>query len=429
MVDQLARALLYEGYSLYPYRPSVKNRRRWTFGGIYPPHWSLAQDGTDPCVMQTQCLLESGPASALRINVRFLQLVDRTIGELVHPVDELPPAGEPEFRLLPRLSVGEKLYQPWQEAIEREVELGEIPVSQLRAGRLQKRFTFPHQRNIEPLRQPAGPIVAMLIRRQETIAGTVELSAAALEDHLLRITVRIGNRTHMADAESAARDEALMRSLVSTHTILLAGDARFISQTDPPARWRDHALKCANIGAWPVLVGAPGEGGTMLSSPIIVEDYPKIAPQSPGDLFDATEIDEILTLRIMTLTDEEKRLAAGLDDRVRHLLARTQALARDELMGLHGTLRDVGRGLKAGDRVRLRPLGRSDVMDIALDGKAATIVAIEQDFENRVHVAVTVDDDPGRDLGLRGQPGHRFFFGVDEVEPLDALAARKEAAL
>jgi hypothetical protein len=173
----------------------------------------------------------------------------------------------------------------------------------------------------------------------------------------------------------------------------------------------------------------------MLSSPIIVEDYPKIAPQSPGDLFDSTEIDEILTLRIMTLTDEEKRIASGVDDRVRDLMARTQSLARDELMGLHGTLREVapsfeqpndyGSGLKVGDRVRLRPLGRADVMDIALDGKAATIVSIEQDFENRLHVAVTVDDDPGKDLGLRGQPGHRFFFGIDEIELIDRAEAAK----
>jgi hypothetical protein len=74
--------------------------------------------------------------------------------------------------------------------------------------------------------------------------------------------------------------------------------------------------------------------------------------------------------------------------------------------------------LKLGDRVRLRPLGRSDIFDLALDGKIATIVSIEQDYEDRIHLAVTVDDDPGNDFGLTGQPGHRFFFGTEEVEPI-----------
>jgi hypothetical protein len=76
------------------------------------------------------------------------------------------------------------------------------------------------------------------------------------------------------------------------------------------------------------------------------------------------------------------------------------------------------RELKPGDRVRLWPLGRADVFDLVLAGKTATIEAIEQDLEDRVYLAVTLDDDPGRDLGALRQPGHRFFFGVEEVEPL-----------
>jgi len=421
MVEKLARALLYEGYILYPYRPSVKNQHRWTFGGIYPPSWSQAQDGTDPSVMQTQCLLELGSAAVLRVTVRFLHLVDRTIGELSSPLNELPAKGEPAYRLVQSLEVGEKQFQAWQEAVEREVDLGEMDVGELLAEPRQKPFSFPRQRSIEPLRAPGAPIVAILIRRQESIEGTIELSAAVLDENLIRVSVRILNRTEMNEAKH--RDDALMRTLVSTHTILVAENGKFVSQTDPPDRWREYASQCANIGTWPVLVGEAGERGTMLSSPIIIEDYPKIAPQSPGDLFDSSEIDEILTLRIMTLTDEEKRLASGVDDRVRDMLVRTQSLARDQLMGLHGTLRKVGLGMKAGDRVRLRPMGRADVMDIALDGKAATIVSIEQDFENRVYVAVTVDDDPGRDLGLQGQPGHRFFFGIEEVELLNPSEA------
>ena len=80
----------------------------------------------------------------------------------------------------------------------------------------------------------------------------------------------------------------------------------------------------------------------------------------------------------------------------------------------------AGTDLKPGDRVCLRPLGRGDILDLALEGKTAVIEAIEQDFEDRVYLVVTVDDDPGKDLGQYRQPGHRFFFGVEEVEPLQA---------
>jgi hypothetical protein len=83
------------------------------------------------------------------------------------------------------------------------------------------------------------------------------------------------------------------------------------------------------------------------------------------------------------------------------------------------SLRVSGINLKPGDRVRLRPQGRADILDMALDGKIATIEAIEQDFEERVYLGVILDDDPGRDLGKMRQPGHCFFFGVDEVEPFE----------
>jgi hypothetical protein len=74
--------------------------------------------------------------------------------------------------------------------------------------------------------------------------------------------------------------------------------------------------------------------------------------------------------------------------------------------------------LREGDRVRLRPQGRGDIFDVALSGQTATIEALEQDFEGHVHLAVTLDDDPGKDLGQSRLPGHRFFFAPDEVEPL-----------
>jgi hypothetical protein len=87
----------------------------------------------------------------------------------------------------------------------------------------------------------------------------------------------------------------------------------------------------------------------------------------------------------------------------------------------HAALASVevgGQPVKPGDRVRLRPRAGGDIFDLALAGQTATVEAIEQDYEGRVHLAVVVDADPGRDLGLLRQPGHRFFFAATEVEPL-----------
>jgi hypothetical protein len=88
------------------------------------------------------------------------------------------------------------------------------------------------------------------------------------------------------------------------------------------------------------------------------------------------------------------------------------------------SIRIGGVEYKLGDHVRLWPLGDADILDLALKGKAATIAAIEQDFEERTYLAVTVDDDPGRDFGALGKPAHRFFFRPEEVELLDGTEPR-----
>jgi hypothetical protein len=197
---------------------------------------------------------------------------------------------------------------------------------------------------------------------------------------------------------------------------------------------------CKNEGTWPVLVGdeESGDRSTMLSSPIILYDYPKIAPESPGELFDGTEIDEILTLRVMTMTDAEKEEMRQTDERARQILERTESLPEERLLKMHGVVRELrsfdddffrndrrlevvevnGVQLRAGDRVKIQPKSRADILDIALQGKTAMIEAIEEDAEKRIHLAVVLDDDPGKDLGFMRQPGHRFFYTLDEVEPL-----------
>lgn len=85
------------------------------------------------------------------------------------------------------------------------------------------------------------------------------------------------------------------------------------------------------------------------------------------------------------------------------------------------SVRAFGIELRVGDRVRLWPQKTADIMDVALQGQVALIEAIEQDFEGQAHLAVVLEDDPGRDFGMMRQPGHRFFFTPDEVEPLTGL--------
>jgi hypothetical protein len=457
LVDKIARAVLYEGYVLYPYRPSVKTRQRWTFGGVFPLEWTRSHRFGDSGVMQAQCLIAGGgspDSRALSVTLRFLHLTDRIVEQ------------GPDFHRVPSLRIGDRDVQSWQEAVEREVRVESLSIADLLAQPRHEPFSFPESREIEPLVNPGGP-PARLVRQQQAIAGMIELSAAAVATDLIRLTVRVTNHTPLPD--TATRDSALLHSLASTHLILTAKGGVFISLTDPPAQWAELAGQCQNIGCWPVLAGAANQTDTLLASPIILPDYPQIAPESPGDLFDGCEIDEILTLRIMTLTDEEKRQAAATDDRVAKLLARTQNLAREQLMNLHGAMREpssaprlageparrapaaesrragspakqeefwdplaekrelekalsAGIELRPGDRVRLHPRGSADIFDIALAGRTATIASIEQDFENRIHLAVTIDDDPGADLGLTGKPGHRFFFGPDEVEVLERIA-------
>jgi hypothetical protein len=343
LVDRIASAVLYEGYVLYPYRPSVKNRQRWTFGGLYPRSYSEAQGGSDAWTMQTECLVHGGANTVLRVNVRFLHLLSRSVGELERPLPELAGGAEPAFRLVERLEVGDRLLLAWQEAVEREHQIGEISLGRLRATPMRSDFAFPASRQLEPVRGVSGEIVAVLVREHEPIAGVIEASAVATSesDGLFKLRVRIENLTPLHDAHQRSRDEALLRALVSTHTVLEVEGGEFVSLLDPPSPWRALAESCQNLGTWPVLVGEAGENNTMLSSPIILYDYPEIAPESPGDLFDGTEIDEILTLRILALTDPEKRAAAALDDRVRALLDRTETLELDQLLGLHGAVRGL----------------------------------------------------------------------------------------
>jgi hydrogenase maturation protease len=348
--DRVANAVLYEGHILYPYRPSVKNRQRWTFGGLYPEAHCQAQGGSDAADNRTECLVRGGPDTTFAAVVRFLHVTARTVGAIDPPLAEWPDDTVPSFRPVEVLRVGDTLFYTWQEAEEREVALGGITLAELSARPHRRDFTFLGGRRLEPLRGSEREVHGVLVREQHTIHGAAEVMATVAAPGVYRVTLTVANRTPLPDAARKSRDELVLRTLVSTHLILGVRGSEFVSLLDPPEDCREAAAACRNRGTWPVLVGAEGQHDTMLSSPIILYDYPRVSPESPGDFFDATEIDEMLTLRILTLTDEEKRAMAGVDEVAAALLARTEGMARGQLRGLHGTLRDLRPATEEGGR-------------------------------------------------------------------------------
>jgi hydrogenase maturation protease len=340
--------------------------------------------------MQTECLIQ-GRAPTLNVSVRFLQYVTPSDSQATPD-----PSGT------------------WQEAIERVIDLSGVQVSALLKQPISRDVNYSAQL----LNDGDRP------RTQQALDVNITLSVTNLADDLWKLRVAIQNTTPLEAAE-LPRAQAGLRATISTHTLLACEAGAFVSLLEPSPELQVHAESCRNVGSWPVLVGGVGSASTMLSSPIILYDNPGLAAQSAGDLFDATEIDEILTLRILTLTPDERAEAMRCDPRARALLERTEALNEEQLLALHGMWREPERSpstrkldLAPGDRVRLRPGPNGDVFDLALANEPATIASIEEDFEGRIHYAVTIDADPGRDLGLTGQPGHRFFFSREELERL-----------
>jgi hypothetical protein len=342
LVDGIVKAVLYEGYMLYPYRPSaVKNRQRFNFGVVYPRVYGEAQNGTDAWTMQTQCLVQGDDATQCLVRVRFLRMVARSIGKLRTPVSELASVTDANITMVERLEVSGKTFQPWQEAVEEVIEVTEFNLAALAAQAMQWPFRLSAKQDREAIRDERGLIVGIILREKARMAGKVELAARRLEQGLFKLTASIFNDSRMEASIPVSREEALARSLVSAHTILEARGGEFVSLVDPPEECRGFAAACQNVGTWPVLVGNEGERDTLLSSPIILYDYPQIAPESPGDLFDGAEIDEILSLRILTMTDEEKQEMRQSDERARMILERTEALPPEHFAKLHGALRGL----------------------------------------------------------------------------------------
>jgi hypothetical protein len=316
-VRAIADAVLYEGYMLWPYRRSaLKNQRRWGFGGVYPP----GAEG-ERSLMQAQCLLEAAGDASVDVSVRFLQVIDRRIADVG------PDGGR---RFVDELIVAGERYLAWDEAVERELTLPALRITATEP--VAAAIAFDAGADEESLGD-AGWIV----RERTALSGRVEAAAELIAPGLHRVTVRVANTTPWQGGD---RDELHRRTFCSTHAVLHAERGEFVSLTDPPAHLIGIAAQCHNDGTWPVLVGAPGDRSTLLASPIILEDHPRIAPESPGDLFDGGEIDQMLVLNILSLTEEEKAEMRASDPRAREILERTESLTPEQLMRLHGAIRE-----------------------------------------------------------------------------------------
>jgi hypothetical protein len=341
-VDRIAAATLYEGYLLYPYRlSSVKNRIRWTFGVVYPRAYAEACAGSEAWMAQTECLLRDAGTAQVSLSVRFLHPVERWVARLVHPMSDPGGLESAALQAVDELEASGVTHRPAEEATEREIACGRHAVEVLVERAVDTAFSLPAAREVELLRDGRGLAVGALVRDSAALAAAVRLQAERLPGDLVRVRAAVSNTSDLATDAAGDRVRALRHSLAATHVILEVEGGRWLSLADPPDDACHAAQECRNIGLWPVLVGEPGSADTILAAPIILEDHPQVAAESSGDLFDATEIDEILSLRILTLTDEEKAEMRAADLRARTILERTEAITPEGFMRLHGTIREL----------------------------------------------------------------------------------------
>jgi hypothetical protein len=449
-VRSIADAVLYEGYLLYPYRAtSSKNQSRWQFGVLGPPAATAESFGEAPR-MSMQCLLarsEQTPGTRITAHLRFLQLQVRTVEE--HRGDDYVPVDE--------LVVDGTSVLSWQEAFECEVALPTVELDTAFEGitrdPVRTPVSVPADEQVEPVLDSTGTTVGRIVRRRSALAAAVSIGAEP-DDGYARLTVTVEN-THPEEARS--KDDAIRLSLIGAHVLVEAEAAQFVSLLEPSAAATAAAARCHQERCFPVLAGRPGSTDVVLGSPIILYDYPVIAEESAGALFDSTEIDEILTLRVMTMTDAEKAEARATDPRAAEIIDRCDAMPAETLQQLHGALRDPhgaappgfdtgdvpwwdpasdesvrpevdsvqidGVRVAKGSRVRVHPSRRADAQDIFFADQEAEVTAVLSDVDGGTHVALVLVDDPAADM--HEWYGRYLYFAPDELEPLDQ--AREES--
>ena len=172
LVDGIVKAVLYEGYMLYPYRPSsVKNQQRFNFGVVYPRAYSEATGGSDAWTMQTQCLVQGGDDAECIVRVRFLRMVARSIGKLQTPSNEFASIKEENLHRVERLQVGDEILHAWQEAVEEVIEVAEFNLSALVARSMQWPFRLSAKQEREVVREESGSIVESFSATRTPLPG------------------------------------------------------------------------------------------------------------------------------------------------------------------------------------------------------------------------------------------------------------------
>jgi hypothetical protein len=441
----IADAVLYEGYLLYPYRAtSSKNQSRWQFGVVGPPGASEAGLGEDD-TLSAQFLVDGD--GELSLVVRFLQLQHR------HAERDV---GDGRFEPVDELTSGLQSWVTWDEAVECELPFGPFPLTDLEQPRILE-VVVPEGTDIE------GVDGGRLIRTRVAIQAELSITVAR-EGGLHRVSVSVRN----TGAPAADKDAAIASSLIGTHLIGEVVGGEFVSLLEPPDSATGAVSSCLQHRCFPVLAGRPGQRDLLLISPIILYDHPEIAEQSEGALYDSCEIDEILTLRVMTMTDEEKAQARATDPLAAAIIDRCDSMSPEAMQQLHGILRNPHSGgppvatgfedldeqmrsaglipeipegvdwwdpladtavrpdidavlvngvrVSAGSRVRLRPCRRADAQDIFFSGRTARVTSVHEDVDGQQYVGVIVEDDP--DVEMPDSYGRYLYFAPEEVQPL-----------
>lgn len=430
----VADAVLYEGYLLYPYRAtSAKNQSRWQFGVLGPQdaeHSGIGEDDT----LSADVLVRPAGTTTLSVVVRFLQLQHRAVERRT---------GDGGFEPADELVAGDRSWLTWDEAVECEISFGPFALTELE-DTLRLPLVVPPGTEIETV--DGG----RLVRTRRELLAELTLSAEP-DDGLTRVSVTVRNIAPPA----VDKDAAIATSLIGTHVLTEVRGGEFVSLLEPPPEAAAAVARCRRHRCFPVLAGPADARDLMLISPIILYDHPEIAEQSDGALYDSTEIDEILTLRIMTMTDEEKAQARATDPLAAQIIDRCDTMSPEALLNLHGVLRDphartdvaglipeipegvdwwdpmadnaVNPGVDAvlvdgvrvscGSRVRLRPTRRADAQDLFYADKIARVTSVHETVDGETHVGVVIEDDPAADL--HEWYGRYLYFAPDEVEPLD----------
>jgi hypothetical protein len=460
----VANAVLYEGYVLYPYHATNgKNRGavRFQWGVLVPPAWRDV-DPNERSQQRTELVVDPGTEPQVAIRLRFLQLQHRGL-----EVADASASGG--FTATRKLEVDDRVWMEWDEAIEQDIDLGVIPLLPLAGASRTIPLNFPAAVETEIVTDASlagadAPPAGRIVRTTEPIEAVARVTAQWADGPgvLIKLTIEVENLTPWQHGEGD-REDVMRRSLIAVHTLAAMEDGAFCSVFDPPEGAEEAVAGCKSIGSYAVLVGKAGATDLVLASPIILYDYPAIAPESDGDFHDGCEIDEILALRVLTLTDEEKAEARGTDPRARAIIDRCDNMEEGSWAKLHGTMRDIrelepedGRidanepepvpwldpvidasfdpwsdivvikdvEISKGSRVRLAPSHRADVHDMFLGGLTATVAGVFHDVDGGFHVAVTVDGDPATEL--YEFQGRFYYFHPDEIDPLteaEAVAA------